>query len=154
MIVMTAVCDLEWDYKARFADETAEQHGTAGVVEHDRPAEPDNDPGLVPHVLLCELYEKGNIRVLIKGHELWRRIQQNQDERYHRFGQASIGDPSAAELPELFLDFRKTLSLPTQAIYDGLDKGGVRRIAVVPPVYIHDLMHRFYGFLSRVGVPD
>jgi hypothetical protein len=30
----------------------------------------------------------------------------------------------------------------------------VQRVAIMPPIYMHDLMHRFYGFLSRVGLPD
>jgi hypothetical protein len=155
MIVMTAVCDLERDHEARFAEEASEDQGAAAAVDDAERVVDESDPRIVPHVLLCEGYQRDQIRPRFTGMtHIWERIRQNQDERYHRFGQASIGHPSAAELPELFLDFKKTLSLPTQALYEGLDKGGVRRVAVVPPVYLHDLMHRFYGFLSRVGVPD
>lgn len=155
VIVMTAVCDLEWDHQARFAQKASEDEGAAAIVEYDQQLVDDSDPGIVPHVLLCEGYQRDQIRPRFTGMtDIWKRIRQNQDERYHRFEQASIGHSSGPPLPELFLDFKKTLSLPTQALYEGLDKGSVRRVAVVPPVYLHDLMHRFYGFLSRVGVPD
>lgn len=154
MVVMTAVCDLEWDYNARFAHETAEQHGTAGVVAHDQPEVADNDPRLVPHVLLCELYEQNNIRVLIRGSELWKRIRQNQDERYHHLGPGFIGDPPVGQFPDLYLDFKKTIALSTQSLYSESGSVQVPRKAIVPPVYVHDLIQRFYGFLSRVGVPD
>lgn len=59
-----------------------------------------------------------------------------------------------AALPELVLDFKKPLTLSTAMVYEGLRLRKVRRFGVVPPVYLHDLIQRFYGFLSRVALPD
>ena len=57
-------------------------------------------------------------------------------------------------LPDLFLDFKKALALPTALLYQVAQEGTVERVAIVPPIYLHDLIHRFYNFLSRVAVPD
>ncbi len=147
MIVMTAACDLEQDYRARFPDGLAEGPYVPTTLC-------ENNPTLVPHVLLCEAYLEGEIRSRIKGSDIWKRIRQNQDERYHHFESAPIGDSYGAAFPDLYLDFKKTLALPTSNMYDGLRTGGVKRVAVVPAVHVHDLIHRYYGFLSRVGLPD
>ena len=85
--------------------------------------------------------------------DIWKRIRQNQDERYHRFEAAPVGEPPVNQLPDLYLDFRKTMALPTGTLYEGLGSGKVMRLAVVPPVFVHDLMHRFYAYLSRIGLP-
>jgi hypothetical protein len=134
MIVMTAECDLVRDYEARF-DEPEE---LVPEVDH---------PRLLPHLLLCEVYEHSRIRGRVGATDLWKRAVQNQDERYHHLLAAPIW------LSDLYMDFKKTLSLPTESLYAGIENGGIHRLAVVAPIYIHDLMHRFYGFLSRVGVP-
>lgn len=146
MIVMTAVCDLEQDFKIRFPDEASQSDYRSSNIHQ-------NDPGLVPHVLLCEVFKEDEIRLQIKGSDIWKRVRQNQDERYHHLPSADVGNPTVRELPELYLDFKKNIALPTSSLYDGLQGGQVRRVAVVPPVFVHDLIHRCYGFLSRVGLP-
>jgi hypothetical protein len=57
------------------------------------------------------------------------------------------------EVPEIYLDFKKALALPTRQVYEGLRVKGIPRLAVVPPIFLHDALHRFYGYLSRVAVP-
>ena len=146
MIVMTADCDLEQDFNARFPEGSAADKGAETAVEKGHPS-------LVPHVLLCEVYELGEIRARVGASDLWKRMQQNQDERYHHLPPARIGDQPVNGFPDLYLDFKKTVALPTENLYLAVAQG-VRRLALVTPIYIHDLMHRFYGFLSRVGVPD
>lgn len=146
MIVMTAVCDLEQDFRKRFP-------GDASQRDYSSPHLDESDPHLVPHILLCEVFKEEKIRQPSMGRELWRRVSQNQDERYHHLPVGDIGNPAVDQLPNLYLDFKKTIALPTSSLYEGLRGGQVRRVAVFPAVFIHDLMHRFYGFLSRVGLP-
>lgn len=134
-IVMTPDCDLNWDFQARFPSET-------------RPS------SLIPHVLLCDVYEAAKVRTSISGSDIWKRVQQNQDERYHHFEAALIGDQPTNQLSDLYLDFKKIFSLSTEKLYLGLHGGSIKRIALIPPIYIHDLIHRFYGFFSRVALPD
>ena len=86
--------------------------------------------------------------------ELWRRIRQNQDERYHKLDASPYRiAPWFGILPDFYIDFKKTFALPTEQVYSALGAGYIRRVATVPHTYIHHLMQRFFGFLSRVGVP-
>jgi hypothetical protein len=138
VIVLTADCDLEQDFNARFGDTGADE----------------SDPHLVPYVQMCDLYAQQTIRPTFSGSDLWKRARQNQDERYHHLEVPEGPPPWTEELSDLFLDFKKALGVPTGSVYQGLTAGAIRRAAVVPPIYLHDILHRFYGFLSRVGLPD
>lgn len=140
MIVMNAECDLLWDAMARF--QRTEPPLPAG----------QEDRSLVPYLLACDLYREEQVRGQIGGSDIWRRVRQNQDERYHRLTAAEIGRPSVGQLPDLYMDFKKVRALPTANVYTAIVPGGIVRKAVVPPVYLHDLMHRFFGFLSRVAI--
>ncbi len=146
MVVMTAVCDLEQDFRVRFSLEgSSAPHKREGVL--------DSDPHLLTHVLLCDAFEEGQIRQQITGTDIWKRVRQNQDERYHHLSSGPLRDMSGDNLADLYMDFKKATTIPTELLYDGLSMHKVQRLAVVLPVYVHDLMHRFYSFLSRVGVP-
>lgn len=140
LIVMTANCDLLWDYDAR------KESGGENLKT-------------MPHILLCRLYEEAEIRDRPQINSRIRGlIKSNQHERYHHLDVANIGNPAEGKLPDLYLDFKRSLSLPTRNVYLGLENpdtsSRINRVAVVPPIYIHDLIHRFYGFLSRIGTPD
>jgi hypothetical protein len=107
----------------------------------------------MPHVLICDLYLEADMRDAHgMNSTLWTAVRKNQNERYHCLSAAQVG--SSAELPELFLDFKKVYGLPVTHVYQGVTSGGISRIAIVPSPYLHDLIHRFYGFQSRVAVPD
>lgn len=141
MIVLTAACDLEWDHSLR---------ARSGTPDVD--ASLENEPSHVPYVFLCDLYGEAEVRPRAPGSDIWKRMRQNQDERYHRLEGAFISG-TTEQLPELYLDFKKTIALPTATLYVAISKGGVRRIAVVPPVFVHSLVQRYYSFLARVGTP-
>jgi hypothetical protein len=123
-------------------------------MEPPTPADQE-DPALVPYLVTCDLHEEQSTRAQVPpGSEFWKRIRQNQNERYHHFDPASVGySPAVDSLPDLYMDFKRVRALPTEQVYAALIvPGGIVRRAVVPPVYLHDLMHRFFGFLSRVAV--
>lgn len=147
VMVMNPACDIEWDYRARFQGDEAQQTLTPGEIEK---------PGvLISHVLLCDVYDIGGIQTIVPpGRDIWKRVEQNQDERYHHLVVAEIGVSTAITLPDLYLDFKKVFGIPTEQLYEGLRAAAITRIAVMPPIYLHDLMHRFYGFLSRIALPD
>lgn len=144
---MSPDCDLEWDFKARFPDQQSQEQLSS-------PSDISDLPVSVSHVFLAKIYRREKIRSLIKGSDIWKRIENNQDERYHRFKESPVGEPLTTVLPDLYIDFKKALAIPTKSLYEGLRVGGVRRIALIPDKYIHDLMHRYYGFLSRVALPE
>lgn len=151
LVVLSPECDLLQDYRLR------EQ-----IASDKPPTETDveSDPTIIPHVLLCGAFEESEIKSresVVTGKKLiqsdiFRRIKQNQDLRYHYFPDAKIGADS--QLPALILDFKRILSLVTATIYDGIKTDGLERIAVVPAPFVHDLVQRFFAFQSRIGVPD
>lgn len=141
---MTNACDLLWDYETRQS------------IPEEEKQEDDWErsyPRITPHVLVCEALGESEIKGL---HQLntgrLKRIQKNQEERLH-YVQGAAVESSHGSLPDLYLDFKKAFSLPTQSVYDGIDAKGIYRVAVLAGDYRYDLMHRFFGFLSRVGIP-
>ncbi len=83
---------------------------------------------------------------------LWAALRKNQNERYHHLPAARVG--GADDLDDLYIDFKKVYGIPLKSLYTALNSGGITRVAVVPGPYLHDLIHRFYAFQSRVAVPD
>lgn len=139
--VMTPDCDLEWDYPERFPE-------TAG----DEPLDESNR-SIVPWTILCDAFPRGEIRPLFTGQDdLFAAIRRNQNIRYHRLVLVQVD--GGEDIPELFLDFKKTVAIPTAALYEGIEAGGIRRIGVVAPIYSHEVVHRFYNYQSRVALPD
>lgn len=145
-VVLSPDCDLLWDFEARFELPDADKGGGEGPFEQH--------PDAVGQVLVCDLFGHAHMRARFRGkRDPWRRVDQNQDERYHRLDAAAVAD-SDLVFHHLYLDFKKVTSVPTGALYEGILLGEVKRLALIPDVWIHDLIHRFYGFLSRVAVPD
>lgn len=148
MVLMSPDCDLLWDFELRFPDTEAQQvyQPVAGI---------ENAGKFLPHVLLCDAFDGDQLRnAQGMNSGTWRDVKRNKDERYHLFAEAKVGDARASPLPSLCLDFKRVMTFPTPALYEGIRLHGIRRLAVVPPVHLHALMHRFYAFQSRVAVPD
>ena len=62
-VVLTQGCDLEQDFKAR-----------NGQNKLDK---------LLPDVLCCQMDTAKQLRGTVVNSEIWKRISQNKDERYH-----------------------------------------------------------------------
>jgi hypothetical protein len=146
MVVMTPDCDLIWDFQARFETEEAR-----AALEPESDALDTAVAGL-PHVLLCDSYPRADIKERLDS-KLFKLASSNRDERYHYFAEAEIGEGSGERWEEVYLDFKKPLALPTRQLYEGIKSKAVRRIAWIPLVYRHDLIHRFFGFQSRIATP-
>jgi len=147
MVVMTPDCDLIWDFRARFATDESREAFEPEADDIDIAA-----AGL-PHVLLCDTYADAEVKTRFKESRLFKLATQNRDERYHCFPETEIGEGTSEMLESVYLDFKKPLALPTSQLYEGIKTGSVRRIAWIPLVHRHDLIHRFYGFQSRIATP-
>lgn len=147
MVVMSPLCDLEQDFKrVRFPH---------GQIEEPSVYTDSDDPNTVSHVLLCDAYPVDVVRQRFLGQRtLWEQVESNEHKRYHCLREAKIGDSEVDQLPRLFLDFKKGLALPSVSLYEAIRLNQVKRVAVVPPIYVHDLTQRVYTFLSRVGLPE
>lgn len=147
VIVMSADCDLAWDFEERF-----QSHG--GHAYEPREVN-DGAPKVLPYTLSCSLFPETAIRARPgMNSEVFRRIRGNQDERYHYLPAVQAEGFDGTPLALAVIDFKRMIGLSTGGLYDGVMTGDVKRVAVVPPIYLHNLMHRFFSFLSRVGLPD
>jgi hypothetical protein len=146
-VVLSPDCDLDWDHQMRFVSFLSEPEGKV--------LDARDHPNALSRVLISDLQSYDEIRPRFKGNQdLWKRLLVNQDERYHRLTAAPItSDADSIYLNDLYLDFKRATSLGMDELYDGLYTGDIERIAMLPPYHIHDLIHRFYGFLSRVAIP-
>ncbi len=145
-LILTCDCDLEQDHNER-------ARVSKLVAFEEVEDEVNYSRHVVRHVLLCDLFPESDIRQQIaQGSDIWKRIKGNQDERYHRLPEAVVletGDP----LPEMFLDFKVTFACHPTALYAGVHESAIRRRARIPDVYLHDLVHRYFAFVSRVSLP-
>jgi hypothetical protein len=147
VVVLTPDCDLEWDYNMRFLSCFDEQGEHVGIADHSQ---------AVGRVLMCGLQDHDEMRPRFKrDRDIWNRVRGNQDERYHRLPCSEIaGAPEPTYLHDLYLDFKKATSIECGDLYGGVLAGDVERMALLPAYYLHDVIHRFYGFLSRVALPE
>lgn len=132
-IVVSQDCDLEWDYKAR--------------------SEEASEDKLLTHVLFCALFTPDETKSRSgKMSQLWKRVIQNQDERYHHLDEAPVNG-TEENLPELIADFKTTFSLPVEFVYWLVSTSqAIRKGALFSP-YLEDFIHRLYSFLGRVATP-
>ena len=129
-------CDLIWDWNARNQQEQDESK-------------------LLAHIQFCELFEESEIRIPRGfGTKEWKRIQQNQDIRYHHLRKGSIGEGEGDELQDLYADFKRTFSLPVDSTYHLLSAGNSTRRAILVDPFLRDFIHRLHHFLSRVPLPE
>jgi hypothetical protein len=158
VIVVSQDCDLEWDYRARSKEASGDK--------------------LLTHILFCALFTLDEVRIRsgLKS-ELWKRVRQNQDERYHHLDEsllvsaeqcttefvAGVYKMSSADfhekygaeetVPELIADFKTTFSLSNEVAYWLVSTGEATRKGALLSPHLEDFMHRLYSFLGRVATP-
>ena len=140
-IVLTQDCDLHWDHRARF------------------PADPNDQTRLedkkIPNVLFCQADKAEAMRGTrgIKS-DIWRRIANNSDERYHVLPDVPAAVDKAGEgIPSLVLDFKLLFTVPADQLYFHLGFEAKRRCFLLPP-FLQSLSSRFSYFMGRVGLPE
>lgn len=130
-VVLSQSCDLMQDFSAR---------------QGGKPQLPD--------VLFCHVPTAEDLRSTCGGSDIWKRIRQNKDERYHFLEKVpSDCDKSGEGVPELGVDFKRYFTLPTEEVYRRLEAGPTRRRTVLCTPYLEHLSTRFAYFLSRVALP-
>ena len=134
-----------WDYEMRF--------DASGDLEDKRMTEAH--PSAVRHVLLCDLVSYDEMRPRFEdARDVWTRVDRNQDERYHHLLPSDVGSQGTLVLHDLFMDFKRVFSIPTERLYEGLLSGEIGCVATLVESNMHDVIHRFYGFLSRIAVEE
>ncbi len=130
-LVLTQSCDLIQDHSSR-------QQGKPQL----------------PEVLFCQIPTAEQLKAICGGSDIWKRIRQNKDERYHFLEKvAPEYDLSNEGVPELGVDFKRYFTLPTDEVYRRLEVGPTRRRACLCTPFLEHLSSRFAYFLSRVALP-
>ena len=139
-IVITADCDLLGDHRARQA------LPLTGRAEEQRLARQ------LDNVTLCRLYSESDLKENRFDSDVWKRVRQNQDVRYHAIPMPDI--PSFKEWPILYLDFTKTFMMQSQHMRRSIQRNEIRRTSPIKQPWLQDLVNRWAHFHGRVCVPD
>lgn len=133
-IVLSQDCDLDQDWKVRQSGESREAQ-------------------LLPSVLFAQVHEASLLRGRVGASDIWKRVRQNKDERYH-FLQAipSQEDAEGRGLSELGIDFKRYFTLSTDEVYKQVEDEAHRRCRLVSP-YLEHLSTRFCYYQFRVALP-
>lgn len=105
-------------------------------------------------VLLFEAVLVDIARPRIKGSDLWKRIVQNDDSRYHFLETTDhSGAFGAQACPDLIVDFRRYFSIPASSLYKHfkVDNAPLRMSRLLSP-YKEHFQVRAASYLSRVGL--
>jgi hypothetical protein len=131
---MSPDCDLEQDFGTR---------SSSGQTDK-----------LISDVLLLQAVDVDELRATAPpGRDIWKRIRQNKDDRYHVVEQPSRANSARdVQLPALGIDFKRYFTIPTDELYEQLARSATRHCYLESP-YAEHLNKRFADFLSRVALP-
>ena len=139
-LVISQDCDLDQDHRVRFPPS-------------DKPSDK-----LIPSVLLSQVFTAeslfGDIKSRYGGSNAWKRVQQNNDPRFHYLQAVTPGcDRLNDGIPELVIDFKRYFAIPTDELYFRIESGETLRRCVLLSPYLEHLSCRFAHYLGRVGLP-
>lgn len=142
-IVLSQDCDLEQDWKAR---QSIIGPGFGPDVLHPTGAS-------LPAILFAEVHDAKDLRGRVGASNIWQRVRQNKDERYHFLETINSSEDATREgLPELGIDFKRYFTLPTEEVYKRLERSAQRRCRLTSP-YLEHLSTRFCYYQFRVALP-
>lgn len=133
-VVLSQDCDLLRDFEDRKEDRPSPLNGV--LIFLARPA--------------------SDLRDMVKGSDIRKRIIQNNDERYHVMEATPVdADASGEGIPALVIDFRRFFTMPAKTLYYqcGLEAGAKRRCVLSIP-YKEHLQSRLAFYLARVALPS
>ena len=148
IIILTQECDLNHDFLSRYPDDAIFPDKDMEKRFRDNP-----ERYLLPHILVCVAQQENHIKIYNEMRsDIFRRVKNNQDMRFHHL---VIGDKPEEENSslDLYIDFKRTFSLPTSSVYRSVYQKPGRRIALVPHPHILDLSHRHSCYISRIPLP-
>lgn len=134
-VVLTQQCELDQDFRAR-----------QGLNKPDK---------LIPNVLFCQADTAEELRPTIGGSDIWKRVSQNKDERYHFLQKVeAVCDCLQQELPELTIDFKRYFTIATDEVYKRIEINEAKRRCILVAPYMEHLSSRFAYFIGRVALPE
>jgi hypothetical protein len=156
LIVITQDCELAQDATARNLEADATRN-PALLNDPEFKKRFDNAPRLkIENVMLCEAMSTSDMKANVPpGKDIWKRIVQNKDERYHCLELVPPEQDSTAQgIPSIGCDFKRFITIPVDEVYRRLELNpGIRRARLISP-YGEHLLHRFSCFQSRIPLPE
>jgi hypothetical protein len=139
IVVLSQDCDLEQDDRARKAQDMEQGKREAALLRH---------------ILLVTASAAEKVRAGIGGKDIWKRVEQNKDERYQYLTGVPLEvDSAGLGIPDLILDFKRTLSCLTAELLAAVQRGETKRRARLKSPYAEHLAHRFGFFFQRIPLP-
>lgn len=138
VVVMSADCDLYWDYARRYNKRQA------------------TDKKLLSHVLLADVSDEQRFREALgqQARNTIEAAEKDQDPRYHCLSNVPLHFGPEPSLTRLFVDFKSAFSIRSQELYRQIRTGKIRRHCCVVPPYVHHMTQRGFNYLGRIGVDD
>jgi hypothetical protein len=132
-IIAAQDCDLLWDFQSRG----------------------ERNQGTLNQVLMFEAVPAADARKKISGSDIWKRIRQNNDERYQALQAVPAAlDLTSAGVPDLIVDFKAYFTMPPEHLYWQLgQQDGAKRRARLEVPYKEQIQYRAGYYLCRIGVP-
>jgi len=155
LIVLTQDCDLAQDAEARSIEKRAADD-QAQLNDPDFKRRFENASKLkIQNVLFCEAMPTSEMKLIVpSGKDIWKRIIQNKDERYHCLESVPAGQDMAGQgMPSLGCDFKRFLTISTDDVYRRFELNQGRRTRLLTP-YVEHLLHRFCHFQARIPLPE
>lgn len=133
-IVLSQACDLEQDFNAR--------------------KQQNNEKHLLSSVLFCRVALATELKGAVGGSDIWKRVRQNKDERYHCLEKIpSESDGRGQGIEDMGIDFKTYFTIATEEVYRLIELGRTHRRSVLTTPYQLHISSRFAYFLSRVPLP-
>lgn len=137
-VIISQDCDLEHDFNNR------------------NNVEAPNQDKYLPNILLLPAYLKEDFKkgahlsptlnCASWGSDLFKKIQQNNDSRFH-----SLKGSSGHQIPDLIVDFKHLYTINRNVIYEVMTDV---YLATIGEVFRENLSHRYSHYLSRIGLPE
>lgn len=143
VIVVSPDCDLLSDYDVR-------SRAAENADETDIPLRQT-----LQHIVCCDVYDESEMKLMVaRGSDIWRRIERNQDERYHHIPGGLSDNGSGRLEPDYFLDLRRIFSLPREFLYGTVQHNLVLRGGVLTSPWLEGLINRLFHYQGRVCLPN
>ena len=136
-IVVTQDCDLDWDYRARRAENPQLSK-------------------LLNSIILCEIAAAREIKDTADNMNSreWKLVESHRHERFYFFEKVPPEYEVEQEgLPELTADFKKVFGIDVATLYRQIELGVVKRRTVLASPYLEHFSRRYHSFHSRVALP-
>jgi hypothetical protein len=155
-VLLTQDCELEQDATARALEAQASANPDL-LIDADVQKKHSSAPKYkVDSVVFCELVPTANLKAsAAQQKELWKRVTQNLDPRFHCLEEVPLeGDSRGEGLPSMGCDFKRFFTVPTDEVYKRMELEQIVRRCYLSTPYAEHLLQRFCNFLARIPLPE